>query len=69
MNLKSFAFLISISLFTFSAIAQAPAKLNYQAVVRNSGGTPLANGTVVSVLYVIMREELRLRVSKMSAAH
>lgn len=38
-----FALLLLCSLFTF---AQAPQGINYQAVVRNAQGTPIASGTV-----------------------
>ena len=39
--------------FGFSARAQAPQLINYQAVVRNAGGQPVANGTVVSLRFSI----------------
>lgn len=36
-----------------AAHAQAPQKMNYQAVVRNSGGQPVTNGTQVALRFTI----------------
>lgn len=36
-----------------AAIAQSPQQINYQAVVRNNAGTPLANGTPVNLKFSI----------------
>jgi hypothetical protein len=36
-----------------NAGAQAPQLINYQAVVRNASGQPVANGTVVSLKFII----------------
>ena len=46
-------FLMCLCAAQFSLQAQAPQQLNYQAVVRNSSGQPLANGTHVSVRFQI----------------
>ncbi|HRG88818.1 MAG TPA: hypothetical protein PLW44_07360, partial [Chitinophagales bacterium] len=35
------------------AWAQAPTQMNYQAVVRNNAGTPVANNTPVSLKFTI----------------
>ena len=40
-------------LFDLVLVAQVPQLINYQAVVRNSAGTPLPNGTVVSTDFQI----------------
>ena len=48
-------FLVAIAiLFSLVSIAQAPPqKMNYQAVVRNNAGQPVANGTPVSLRFTI----------------
>ena len=47
-------FLTLIILFWMSsALAQAPQKVNYQAVVRDASGNPLAAGTSVSIRFQI----------------
>lgn len=48
MKLKHYAFLI-LSLFNGLVFAQAPNLMNYQAVVRNSAGQPVANNTPVKL--------------------
>ena len=53
MTIRLLSLVMAVTFFISSAIAQAPAKINYQAIVRNSAGTPLANGTVVSVRFQI----------------
>ncbi|MBP6733022.1 MAG: hypothetical protein KA149_13235, partial [Chitinophagales bacterium] len=40
-------------LFSVAAFAQAPAQMNYQTVVRNNAGTPVANGTLVTLRFTI----------------
>lgn len=40
-------------LFSGAAVAQAPAQMNYQTVVRNNAGTPVANGTLVTLRFTI----------------
>jgi hypothetical protein len=47
--------LFAIALFIISArlFSQAPALMNYQAVVRDAQGTPLTNATPVSVKFII----------------
>ncbi len=44
---------IMLAIIGYSAAAQAPQGINYQAVVRNAQGQPLAQGTVVSVRFQI----------------
>ncbi len=50
---KTLLFALAFITFLVEVHAQAPAKINYQAVVRNAAGNPLANGTVVSVRFQI----------------
>lgn len=40
--------MLTVAGLTFTAVAQAPKKFNYQAVVRNSAGDPVPSGTTVS---------------------
>ncbi len=49
---KFYALLIFFFLFHISSFAQAPQGINYQAVARNAGGSPLATQTV-SVVFKI----------------
>ncbi|HLP19671.1 MAG TPA: hypothetical protein VK174_05190, partial [Chitinophagales bacterium] len=44
---------IILAIVCYSAVAQAPQGVNYQAVVRNAQGQPLPQGTVVSVRFQI----------------
>lgn len=53
MKKKSLLLQIVFLLFNLMLVAQAPALLNYQAVVRNSAGNPLPNGTLVSLEFQI----------------
>jgi hypothetical protein len=53
MKKKSFPLQVIFLLLNLVIAAQAPQLLNYQAVVRNSAGTPLSNGTTVSLLFQI----------------
>jgi Collagen triple helix repeat (20 copies) len=49
-----FTLLFSATFWSFCLLhAQAPQLVNYQAVVRNSAGNPVANGTVVSLKFSI----------------
>lgn len=48
-NILSYVLLLVASF----AMAQAPQLLNYQAVVRSSSGNPVANGTVVTLRFII----------------
>lgn len=52
-TLFKFSFILSSLFFIHSLSAQAPAQMNYQAVVRNSNGTPVANATPVSLRFSI----------------
>ena len=53
MKKKSLLLQVLFSLFNLMLVAQAPQLLNYQAVVRNSAGTPLSNGNVVGLQFQI----------------
>ncbi len=44
--LQSTFCIICLSVFTLTAIAQLPMKFNYQAVARNSAGSPIANQAI-----------------------
>jgi hypothetical protein len=52
-TLRYFACFALILASFFSADAQAPQLINYQAIVRNGGGQPVAGGTVVSLRFTI----------------
>ena len=49
---KILALLLVIS-FCADLLSQAPQKMNYQAVVRNSAGQPLPRGTMVAIRFSI----------------
>ena len=49
MKKKSLLLQAVFLLLNLMVVAQAPQLINYQAVVRNSAGTPLPNGTVVGI--------------------
>ena len=51
-NTKNLLFVILIAA-AFNISAQAPAMLNYQAIVRNAAGNPVAAGTVVNLRFSI----------------
>ncbi len=52
--MKKFSFIVVLFLSAYFAAAQTPPqKLNYQSVVRDASGTPLANGTPVSLRFSI----------------
>jgi hypothetical protein len=51
--MKQLILLSVIAVLTMQLSAQVPQKMNYQAVVRNSSGQPLAGGTSVSVRFQI----------------
>ena len=53
--MKTKLLLITCCLLTISAFmkAQAPEKLNYQAIVRNASGQPVAGGTPVNVRFTL----------------
>lgn len=53
MRLKYLQLVAILFLITFSAAAQAPQAFNYQAIVRNVQGQPLAGGSIVSVRFSI----------------
>ena len=53
MKLKTSPLLALLLLSMAIANAQVPEQMNYQAVVRNAGGTPLANGSAVSLRFTI----------------
>lgn len=48
-----FFLLLALAGTTLQALAQAPQKLNYQAVVRNAGGQPVTAGTNVKLRFTI----------------
>ena len=50
---KHLLFIIAIFLLSVFAQAQAPQKINYQAIVRDASGQPLAGGTNVTVRFRI----------------
>jgi len=50
--LATLAFILSAAI----AQAQAPQLMNYQSVVRNSAGTPVANGTTVQLIFTIHQD-------------
>ena len=45
--------LLALLLFILQASAQAPQKINYQAVVRAQNGAPVADGSIVSLRFTI----------------
>lgn len=49
--MKKFSLLLSALLAVMVSFAQAPQQMNYQAVVRNSAGNPVANGTAVKLRF------------------
>ncbi|MFN8287969.1 MAG: hypothetical protein U0V74_14525 [Chitinophagales bacterium] len=51
--MKKFTLLFIAHLIVCTLVAQAPQKLNYQAVVRNAAGAPVANGTTVKLRFTI----------------
>lgn len=51
--MKKVFFLLFIIASMMPAFSQAPQKMNYQAVVRNAAGQPLASGTNVSMRFMI----------------
>ena len=53
MKKKSRPLLVIFLLFNLMLGAQAPQLLNYQAIVRNSAGAPLSNGTTVGLQFQI----------------
>ena len=55
MNMKKKSILLQVVflLLSLMVLAQAPPLLNYQAIVRNAGGTPLSNAIVVGVQFQI----------------
>ena len=46
-------FILAFVLAIVTVSAQVPQQINYQAVVRNSAGQPVSNGTVVTVKFII----------------
>ncbi|HLP19435.1 MAG TPA: collagen-like protein, partial [Chitinophagales bacterium] len=47
------AFTLLLAVIAGAVFAQAPAQMNYQAVVRNTAGNPVADGTPVSLKFTI----------------
>ncbi len=51
--MKNYLLLLFALVYTSAIMAQAPALINYQAVVRDNAGLPLANNTPVSLRFSI----------------
>jgi len=51
--MRPVALLAVVLVAAFTASAQAPQLINYQAVVRNAAGQPLANHTIISMRFTI----------------
>ncbi len=50
--MKHFLFISTLVLFSITVWAQAPTKLNYQAVIRDNSGVPLVS-TPVSITFTV----------------